>query len=164
MSSSAFVVARGQQLAGFLLATVPLAERMLLYQVATTAWATHSVSGGCSLIFLQSGKRRMLNCCEAPFPIRDDRGSAARAARLSGSIFGLRGAVCPASGNGKLPCHVTWGHGCGEKLPNRWNLFGRSTSQPAAGNRRPHGHPRRPSFRRFPSKLRFSAVHARASK
>jgi hypothetical protein len=38
MSSSAFVVARGQQLAGFLLSTVPLAERMLLYQVATTAW------------------------------------------------------------------------------------------------------------------------------
>jgi hypothetical protein len=38
MSSSPFVVARGQQLAGFLLATVPLAERMLLYQVAMTAW------------------------------------------------------------------------------------------------------------------------------
>jgi hypothetical protein len=38
MNSSALVVARGQQLAGFLLATVPLAERMLLYQVATTAW------------------------------------------------------------------------------------------------------------------------------
>jgi len=38
MSSSAFVVARGQQVAGFLLATVPLAERMLLYQVAMTAW------------------------------------------------------------------------------------------------------------------------------
>jgi hypothetical protein len=38
MSSTPFVVARGQQLAGFLLSTVPLAERMLLYQVATTAW------------------------------------------------------------------------------------------------------------------------------
>jgi hypothetical protein len=38
MSRSPFVVARGQQLAGFLLATVPLAERMLLYQVAMTAW------------------------------------------------------------------------------------------------------------------------------
>ncbi len=38
MSSSAFVVARGQQLAGFLLATVPVAERMLLYHVAMTAW------------------------------------------------------------------------------------------------------------------------------
>jgi hypothetical protein len=38
MSSSPFVVARGQQLAGFLLATVPLAERMLLCQVAMTAW------------------------------------------------------------------------------------------------------------------------------
>jgi len=38
MSSSPFVVARGQQLAGFLLSTVPLAERMLLYQVAMTAW------------------------------------------------------------------------------------------------------------------------------
>ena len=38
MSSSAFVVTRGQQLAGVLLATVPLAERMLLYQVAMTAW------------------------------------------------------------------------------------------------------------------------------
>jgi hypothetical protein len=38
MNSSPFVVARGQQLAGFLLSTVPLAERMLLYQVAMTAW------------------------------------------------------------------------------------------------------------------------------
>jgi hypothetical protein len=38
MSGSAFVAARGQQLAGFLLSTVPLAERMLLYQVAMTAW------------------------------------------------------------------------------------------------------------------------------
>jgi hypothetical protein len=38
MSSSPFVVARGQELAGFLLSTVPLAERMLLYQVAMTAW------------------------------------------------------------------------------------------------------------------------------
>jgi len=38
MSSSAFVVARGQQVIGLLLSTVPLAERMLLYQVAMTAW------------------------------------------------------------------------------------------------------------------------------
>jgi hypothetical protein len=38
MSSSAFAVTRGQQLAGFLLSTVPLAERMLLYHVAMTAW------------------------------------------------------------------------------------------------------------------------------
>jgi hypothetical protein len=38
MSSSPFVVARGQQLAEFLLSTVPLAERMMLYQVAMTAW------------------------------------------------------------------------------------------------------------------------------
>ena len=37
MSSSAFVVARGQQLAGFLLSTVPLAERMLLYNLAMVA-------------------------------------------------------------------------------------------------------------------------------
>jgi hypothetical protein len=38
MSSSPIVVARGQQLAGVLLSTVPLAERMLLYQVAMIAW------------------------------------------------------------------------------------------------------------------------------
>jgi hypothetical protein len=38
MSSNPIVVARGQQLAGVLLSTVPLAERMLLYQVAMIAW------------------------------------------------------------------------------------------------------------------------------
>jgi hypothetical protein len=38
MSTSAFVVARGQQVITLLLSTVPLAERMLLYQVAMTAW------------------------------------------------------------------------------------------------------------------------------
>jgi len=38
MSTSAFVVARGQQVMSLLLSTVPLAERMLLYQVAMTAW------------------------------------------------------------------------------------------------------------------------------
>src|SRR5271154_6210454 len=32
------VVARGQQVVGLLLSTVPLAERMLLYNVALTAW------------------------------------------------------------------------------------------------------------------------------
>ena len=36
--STDFVVARGQQLVGVLLSTVPLAERMLLYNVALTAW------------------------------------------------------------------------------------------------------------------------------
>jgi hypothetical protein len=36
--STDFVVARGQQLAALLLSTVPLAERMLLYNVALTAW------------------------------------------------------------------------------------------------------------------------------
>ena len=36
--STDLVVARGQQIAGLLLSTVPLAERMLLYHVALTAW------------------------------------------------------------------------------------------------------------------------------
>jgi hypothetical protein len=36
--STDLVVARGQQLAGLLLSTVPLAERMLLYNVVLTAW------------------------------------------------------------------------------------------------------------------------------
>jgi hypothetical protein len=36
--SHGLVVARGQQLVGLLLSTVPLAERMLLYHVAMTAW------------------------------------------------------------------------------------------------------------------------------
>jgi hypothetical protein len=36
--STDFVVARGQQVIGLLLSTVPLAERMLLYNVALTAW------------------------------------------------------------------------------------------------------------------------------
>jgi hypothetical protein len=36
--STDFVVARGQQVVGLLLSTVPLAERMLLYNVALTAW------------------------------------------------------------------------------------------------------------------------------
>ncbi len=36
--STDLVVARGQQVVGLLLATVPLAERMLLYNVALTAW------------------------------------------------------------------------------------------------------------------------------
>jgi hypothetical protein len=38
MSTSAFVVARGQQVVSLLLTTIPLAERMLLYHVAMTAW------------------------------------------------------------------------------------------------------------------------------
>jgi hypothetical protein len=38
MNSSGLVVARGQQLAGMLLSTVPLAERMLLYNLAMAAW------------------------------------------------------------------------------------------------------------------------------
>jgi hypothetical protein len=36
--STGLVVARGQQVVGLLLSTVPLAERMLLYNVALTAW------------------------------------------------------------------------------------------------------------------------------
>ena len=36
--STDLVVARGQQIVGLLLSTVPLAERMLLYNVALTAW------------------------------------------------------------------------------------------------------------------------------
>ena len=36
--STDLVVARGQQLVGLLLSTMPLAERMLLYNVALTAW------------------------------------------------------------------------------------------------------------------------------
>ena len=36
--STDLVVARGQQVVGLLLSTVPLAERMLLYNVALTAW------------------------------------------------------------------------------------------------------------------------------
>jgi hypothetical protein len=32
------VVARGQQLVGVLLSTMPLAERMLLYNLALSAW------------------------------------------------------------------------------------------------------------------------------
>jgi hypothetical protein len=36
--STDLVVARGQQVVGLLLSTVPLAERMLLYTVALTAW------------------------------------------------------------------------------------------------------------------------------
>ena len=36
--STDLVVARGQQVIGLLLSTVPLAERMLLYNVALTAW------------------------------------------------------------------------------------------------------------------------------
>ena len=36
--STDFVVARGQQVVSLLLSTVPLAERMLLYNVALTAW------------------------------------------------------------------------------------------------------------------------------
>jgi hypothetical protein len=38
MTNSHLVVARGQQVVGLLLSTMPLAERMLLYTVATTAW------------------------------------------------------------------------------------------------------------------------------
>jgi hypothetical protein len=40
--STDLVVARGQQLVGVLLSTVPLAERMLLYNVALTAWTRDS--------------------------------------------------------------------------------------------------------------------------
>jgi hypothetical protein len=36
--STDLVVARGQQIAGLLLSTVPLAERMLLYNVLLAAW------------------------------------------------------------------------------------------------------------------------------
>jgi hypothetical protein len=36
--STDLVVARGQQVVGLLLSTVPLAERMLLYNVALIAW------------------------------------------------------------------------------------------------------------------------------
>jgi hypothetical protein len=36
--STDLVVARGQQVVGLLLSTVPLAERMLLYNVALAAW------------------------------------------------------------------------------------------------------------------------------
>ncbi len=36
--STDLVVARGQQIVGLLLSTVPLAERMFLYHVALTAW------------------------------------------------------------------------------------------------------------------------------
>ena len=36
--STELVVARGQQIVGLLLSTVPLAERMLLYNLALTAW------------------------------------------------------------------------------------------------------------------------------
>jgi hypothetical protein len=36
--STELVVARGQQLVGLLLSTVPLAERMLLYNVLLAAW------------------------------------------------------------------------------------------------------------------------------
>jgi hypothetical protein len=36
--STDLVVARGQQLAGLLLSTMPLAERMLLYNLAVAAW------------------------------------------------------------------------------------------------------------------------------
>jgi hypothetical protein len=54
-SSSVVVVARGQQLAGLLLSTVPVAERMLLYHAAMTAWIMLS---GRSL----TGKS-LLACC-----------------------------------------------------------------------------------------------------
>jgi hypothetical protein len=36
--STDLVVARGQQIAGLLLSTVPLAERMLLYNMVLAAW------------------------------------------------------------------------------------------------------------------------------
>jgi hypothetical protein len=36
--STHLVVARGQQIMGLLLSTVPLAERMLLYNVVLAAW------------------------------------------------------------------------------------------------------------------------------
>jgi hypothetical protein len=36
--STDFVVARGQQVVALLLSTVPLAERMLLYNMALAAW------------------------------------------------------------------------------------------------------------------------------
>src|ERR1700689_2788739 len=36
--STDLVVARGQQIAGLLLSTMPLAERMLLYNMALSAW------------------------------------------------------------------------------------------------------------------------------
>jgi hypothetical protein len=36
--STDLVVARGQQLVGVLLSTMPLAERMLLYNLALSAW------------------------------------------------------------------------------------------------------------------------------
>jgi hypothetical protein len=36
--STDLVVARGQQLVGALLSTMPLAERMLLYNLALSAW------------------------------------------------------------------------------------------------------------------------------
>jgi hypothetical protein len=38
MTGSIFAFTRVQQLASFLLSTMPLAERMLLYHVAMTAW------------------------------------------------------------------------------------------------------------------------------
>jgi hypothetical protein len=36
--STDLVVARGQQIAGLLLSTMPLAERMLLYNMVLAAW------------------------------------------------------------------------------------------------------------------------------
>jgi hypothetical protein len=36
--STDLVVARGQQIAGLLLSTMPLAERMLLYNIVLAAW------------------------------------------------------------------------------------------------------------------------------
>jgi hypothetical protein len=60
MSTSAFVVARGQQVITLLLSTVPLAERMLLYQVAMTAW----------IMFPQQGllAKALPSCCGQPRP------------------------------------------------------------------------------------------------
>ncbi len=68
MSTSAFVSTafrsvatsvRGEQVVGMLLSTVPLAERMLLYHVAMTAWAMVPERG------MRARWSRQVDCAQA---------------------------------------------------------------------------------------------------
>jgi hypothetical protein len=66
--SNGLLVARGQQVVGLLLSTVPLAERMLLYQAAMTAWVMFPQRSVLESTFLAC--RGRLGFSRQPNPIR----------------------------------------------------------------------------------------------
>jgi hypothetical protein len=89
---------RGEHVVGMLLSTIPLAERMLLYQVAMTAWA---------MVPERSVVRRnpkatgvCWKCCEltsaTDFP-GDDCGADAGSGVYAGGIYRVHGAVSPTA-------------------------------------------------------------------